>query len=132
MPQKTSESISEFSEKRLWGTLDSISQDIKHIQVELKEITRIGERVQNHHDILSRHTQILDKIDARVKENELWRANFGDKRQAEETVKELRTRIKELETLTNTSKGEKKVWEPVFRWGFSLFASLLVIFLANK
>jgi hypothetical protein len=123
---KESQHMSEFSEKRLWATLDAISADVKTIQNDLKEVVRIGERVNSHHDVLTHHTKQLDTLDSRLRENELWQANFGDRKTAESTVSELRNKIRELELGAGKFSGEKAVTKSVVFWCFSLLSAYII------
>lgn len=126
--------MSELSEARLWKTLDGIGDSLNDVQNRLNELVRLQERVSNHEQALARYGDRLDSHDSRLRESELWQANYGDKSSVErlithvqEDVKKAVKRIDELESGIDVTKGQKDVAKEIFKWVSGILAAILVI-----
>lgn len=118
-------SVSYEAENRIWIELNTISKN-------LKELVRIGERVDNHGEILQRHLEKLDNLERRIQESELWRAEFGDKDKSNETISELRNQIEDLKSKSDKNETIKEIAFQFGRWGVSLaiaFSSAYVAYI---
>lgn len=127
------ENVNELSETRLWKTLDSISERLTGIESQLSEVVRLEERVNSHDQALSRYGSRLDNHDIRIRESELWQANFGDRSSVErlitnvqDDVGNLKKKIDQLESTTDISKGQKDVSKEVLKWLVGIIGAILI------
>lgn len=127
------ENVNELSETRLWKTLDSISERLTGIESQLSEVVRLEERVNSHDQALSRYGSRLDNHDTRIRESELWQANFGDRSSVErlitnvqDDVGNLKKKIDRLESTTDISKGQKDVSKEVLKWLVGIIGAILI------
>ena len=127
------ENVNELSETRLWKTLDTISDRLSGIESQLSELVRLEERVNNHDQALSRYGNRLDNHDTRIRESELWQANFGDKSSVErlitnvqDDVGALKKKIDDLEANKHVNKGQKDVSKEVLKWLVGIIGAVLI------
>lgn len=127
------EPVNELSETRLWKTLDSISERLTGIESQLSEVVRLEERVNSHAQALSRYGSRLDNHDTRIRESELWQANFGDRSSVErlitnvqDDVGALKKKIDELESSKDVIKGQRDIAKEVFKWLAGILAAILI------
>lgn len=127
------ENVNELSETRLWKTLDTISDRLSGIESQLSEVVRLEERVNSHDQALSRYGSRLDNHDTRIRESELWQANFGDKSSVErlitnvqEDVGTLKKKIDDLEANKDVNKGQKDVTKEVLKWLVGIIGAVLI------
>lgn len=127
------EPVNELSETRLWKTLDSISERLTGIESQLSEVVRLEERVNSHTQVLSRYGSRLDNHDTRIRESELWQANFGDRSSVErlitnvqDDVGALKKKIDELESSKDVIKGQRDIAKEVFKWLAGILAAILI------
>lgn len=130
--------VNELSEARLWKTLDGISNRLSGIESQLSEVVRLEERVNNHEKALSRYGNRLDEHSARIRESELWQANYGDRSSLERLLEHvqvdvsgLRSKVTEIESDISTNKGQKDVGKEVLKWISAVLAAI-VIYKINK
>ena len=130
--------MNELSEARLWKTLDGISNRLSGIESQLSEVVRLEERVNNHEKALSRYGNRLDEHSARIRESELWQANYGDRSSLERLLEHvqvdvsgLRSKVTEIESDISTNKGQKDVGKEVLKWISAVLAAI-VIYKINK
>lgn len=127
------ENVNELSETRLWKTLDSISERLTGIESQLSEVVRLEERVNSHDQALSRYGSRLDNHDTRIRESELWQANFGDRSSVErlitnvqDDVGNLKKKIDQLESTKDINKGQKDVSKEVLKWLVGIIGAILI------
>jgi len=127
------ENVNELSETRLWKTLDTISDRLSGIESQLSEVVRLEERVNSHDQALSRYGSRLDNHDTRIRESELWQANFGDKSSVErlitnvqDDVGTLKKKIDDLEANKDVNKGQKDVSKEVLKWLVGIIGAVLI------
>jgi Na+/phosphate symporter len=127
------ENVNELSETRLWKSLDTISERLTRIESQLSEVVRLEERVNSHDQALSRYGNRLDNHDTRIRESELWQANFGDRSSVErlitnvqEDVASLKKKIDHLESVKDVSKGQKDISKEVLKWVVGVLGAILV------
>ena len=127
------ENVNELSETRLWKTLDSISERLTGIESQLSEVVRLEERVNSHDQALSRYGSRLDNHDTRIRESELWQANFGDRSSVErlitnvqDDVGTLKKKIDALESTKDVNKGQKDIGKEVLKWVVGILGAILV------
>lgn len=127
------ENVNELSETRLWKTLDSISERLTGIESQLSEVVRLEERVNSHDQALSRYGSRLDNHDTRIRESELWQANFGDRSSVErlitnvqDDVGTLKKKIDALESTKDINKGQKDIGKEVLKWVVGILGAILV------
>jgi len=127
------ENVNELSETRLWKTLDSISERLTGIESQLSEVVRLEERVNSHDQALSRYGSRLDNHDTRIRESELWQANFGDRSSVErlitnvqDDVGTLKKKIDALEATKDVNKGQKDVSKEVLKWLVGIIGAILI------
>jgi chromosome segregation ATPase len=130
--------VNELSEARLWKTLDGISNRLSGIESQLSEVVRLEERVNNHEKALSRYGNRLDEHSARIRESELWQANYGDRSSLERLLEHvqvdvsgLRSKVTEIESDISTNKGQKDVGKEILKWISAVLAAI-VIYKINK
>ncbi len=130
--------LSELSEKRLWKTLDNISNRLTGIEDKLSEVVRLEERVNNHEEALSRFGKRIDNHGSRIREAELWQAHHGDKSSVERLITNvqdemvgLKNVVNNLETKTDISKGHTDIWGVVLKWLFGILAAVIIIKLGS-
>lgn len=130
--------VNELSEARLWKTLDGISNRLSAIESQLSEVVRLEERVNNHEKALSRYGNRLDEHSSRIRESELWQANYGDRSSLERLLEHvqvdvsgLRSKVTEIESDISTNKGQKDVGKEVLKWISAVLAAI-VIYKINK
>jgi len=133
MSTNRGDSLNESSEIRLWKALDSISERLTGIESQLSEIVRLEERVNSHDQALYRYGNRLDNHDDRIRESELWQANFGDRSSMEknvsimqEEVKALKNKIDLLESNKDVNKGQKDVTKEVLKWIVGIIGAILI------
>lgn len=127
------QNVNEISEARLWKTLDSISDRLTGIESQLSEVVRLEERVNNHDQALARYGSRLDNHDARLRESELWQANYGDRSSVErlvtnvqDDVSSLKKKIDDIESTRDVSKGQKDVGKEVLKWIAGILGAILI------
>lgn len=127
------ENVNELSETRLWKTLDSISERLTGIESQLSKVVRLEERVNSHDQALSRYGSRLDNYDTRIRESELWQANFGDRSSVErlitnvqDDVGALKKKIDALESTKDINKGQKDISKEVLKWVVGILGAILV------
>ena len=127
------ENVNELSETRLWKTLDTINDRLSGIESQLSEVVRLEERVNSHEQALSRYGSRLDNHDTRIRESELWQANFGDKSSVErlitnvqDDVGTLKKKIDDLEANKDVNKGQKDVSKEVLKWLVGIIGAVLI------
>ena len=127
------ENVNELSETRLWKTLDTISERLTGIESQLSEVVRLEERVNSHDQALSRYGSRLDNHDTRIRESELWQANFGDRSSVErlitnvqDDVGTLKKKIDALESTKDVNKGQKDIGKEVLKWVVGILGAILV------
>ena len=115
--------MNELSETRLWKTLDTISDRLTGIEKSLAEVVRLEERMNNHDQILNRHSSRIENHDRRIHEAELWQASYGDKSSVErmitnvqEEVSGLKDKINEIESSRSLSKGHQDIIKDIVKW----------------
>lgn len=125
--------VGDLSETRLWKTLDSISERLSGIETQLSEVVRLEERVNQHDRTISRYGDRLDNHDNRLRESEIWQANYGDRSSVERLVTnaqteitDLKKKIDELESNLDVSKGQKDVGKEVLKWLVGILGALLI------
>lgn len=130
---KGTRNVNDVSEARLWKTLDSISERLTGIESQLSEVVRLEERVNSHDQSLSRYGSRLDNHDTRIREFELWQANFGDRSSVErlitnvqDDVASLKKKIDHLESAKDVSKGQKDISKEVLKWIVGILGAILV------
>jgi DNA repair exonuclease SbcCD ATPase subunit len=127
------ETVKELSESRLSRTLDVISDRLSGIESQLSEIVRLEERVNSHDHVLSRYGSRLDNHDTRIRESELWQANFGDKSFVERLISNvqgdvtaLKKKIDDLEAKKDVYTGQKDVSKEVLKWLVGVIGAILI------
>lgn len=127
------ENVNELSETRLWKTLDTISDRLSGIESQLSEVVRLEERVNSHDQALSRYGSRLDNHDTRIRESELWQANFGDKSSVErlitnvqDDVSNLKKKIDDLESNKDVNRGQKDIGKEVLKWLVGIIGAVLI------
>lgn len=127
------ENVNELSGTRLWKTLDTISDRLSGIESQLSEVVRLEERVNSHDQTLSRYGSKLDNHDTRIRESELWQANFGDRSSVErlitnvqDDVGNLKKKIDILESNKDVNKGQKDVSKEVLKWLVGIIGATLI------
>lgn len=128
------QTMTEISQARLWKSLDSISDRLGTIEIQLSEVVRLEERVNQHDSALSRYGNRLDSHDNRIRESELWQANQGDKSSVErlvtnvqQEVHDLRSKIDGLETTKDISKGQKDVGKEILKWVSVILTGIILM-----
>jgi Na+/phosphate symporter len=106
---------------------------LTRIESQLSEVVRLEERVNSHDQALSRYGNRLDNHDTRIRESELWQANFGDRSSVErlitnvqEDVASLKKKIDHLESVKDVSKGQKDISKEVLKWVVGVLGAILV------
>lgn len=127
------QNVNEISEARLWKTLDSISERLTGIESQLSEVVRLEERVNNHDQALARYGNRLDNHDQRLRESELWQANYGDRSSVErlvtnvqDDVASLKNKIDDIESTRDVNKGQKDVGKEVLKWIAGILGAILI------
>ena len=127
------QNVNEISEARLWKTLDSISERLTGIESQLSEVVRLEERVNNHDQALARYGNRLDNHDQRLRESELWQANYGDRSSVErlvtnvqDDVASLKKKIDDIESAKDINKGQKDVGKEVLKWIAGILGAILI------
>ena len=127
------QNVNEISEARLWKTLDSISERLTGIESQLSEVVRLEERVNNHDQALARYGNRLDNHDQRLRESELWQANYGDRSSVErlvtniqDEVSSLKKKIDDIESTRDVNKGQKDVGKEVLKWITGILGAILI------
>lgn len=127
------QNVNEISEARLWKTLDSISERLTGIESQLSEVVRLEERVNNHDQALARYGNRLDNHDQRLRESELWQANYGDRSSVErlvtnvqDDVASLKKKIDDIESTRDVNKGQKDVGKEVLKWIAGILGAILI------
>lgn len=125
--------VNELSEARLWKALESISTRLSGIESQLSEVVRLEERVNSHDQALSRYGNRLDDHSARIRESELWQANYGDRSSVERImehvqseVSSLRNKVNSLESTGDVSRGQKDIGKEILKWIVAILGSILV------
>ena len=124
--------VNELSETRLWKALDTISNRLTGIESQLSEVVRLEERVNNHDQALSRYGNRLDNHDNRLRESELWQANFGDRSSVERLVSNvqgevsvLKSKIDNMDSASDVNKGQKDVAKELLKWIVGILGAIL-------
>ena len=124
--------VNELSETRLWKALDTISNRLTGIESQLSEVVRLEERVNNHDQALSRYGNRLDNHDNRLRESELWQANFGDRSSVERLVSNvqgevsvLKSKIDNMDSASDVNKGQKDVAKELLKWIVVILGAIL-------
>ena len=78
-PNSTMQSVGNVDNARMWKYLEGINNKLLTIELQLSEVVRLEERVRSQGEVLSRYGMRLDNHGARVRELELWQAQYGDK-----------------------------------------------------
>jgi chromosome segregation ATPase len=127
------QNVNDVSEARLWKTLDSISERLTGIESQLSEVVRLEERVNNHDQALARYGNRLDNHDQRLRESELWQANYGDRSSVErlvtnvqDDVASLKKKIDDIESTRDVNKGQKDVGKEVLKWIAGILGAILI------
>ncbi len=130
--------MSPVSEARLWKTLDGISSRLGAIESKLNDIGRLEERVKAHDNTLSRYGSRLDDQEIRIRANELWQANFGDRSKIESELNSIRTdldkmasKVSNIKDTTNINKGQKDVVKEILKW-FSVIISGVLVYTITR
>lgn len=125
--------IDGLTEKRLWKTLDSISERLGGIEDKLSEVVRLEERVNNHGESLRRYGNRLDNHDARIRESELWQANQSDRSSVERLITNVQQELVDLKKDFDTvkskqdiNKGQKDIGKEVLKWLVGILGAILV------
>jgi len=131
--------MDEVSVKRIWTSLDNISNRLGSIESELKDVVRLQERVHSHDKTLSRYGNRLDEHDNRLRESELWQAHHGDKASVERLITNVQTevqgvasRVDKLESGTDISTGKESIVKEILKWLSAIVASILLFKLTGK
>ena len=125
--------IDSLTEKRLWQTLDGISNKLEGIESKLVEVVRLEEKVNQHDDALRRFGGRLDKHEVRLHESELWQAHQGDKSSVERLISNVQQEIKiingEVDTIKkiqDINKGQKDIGKEVLKWLVGILGAILI------
>lgn len=125
--------VNEISEARLWKSLDSISDRLTGIESQLSQLVRLEERVNNHDQALARYGSRLDNHDARIRESELWQANYGDRSYVErlinttqEDINSIKRKVDDIESTRDINKGQKDVGKEILKWVSGILAAILI------
>lgn len=147
--------VSDMDVARIYKVLDDISGRLSGIESKLDKVVRLEERVKNHDEVLDRYGLRLDSHGKRLRESELWQANYGDRSSVERLIshvqkdvstfrKDMHTDLKEikkdvhaeiekvnkkidqLESTKDRIIGKKGVMEPVIKWVFGIVAAVLI------
>jgi len=128
-----SNKMSEVSERRLWKTLDDISHRLLGIETQLSDVVRLEERMHNHEEAIMRYGKRLDNHDRRIRDNELWQANHGDRSSSERLISNIQSELHELQDQVGTLKtsktrtdGQKDVTKEVLKWLVAILTAVLI------
>ena len=127
------ETMDDFSNTRLWKTLDGITHQLGSIQDQLQDMARLQEKVNTHAETLQRFGNKLESYDERQRKIELWQAERGDRSSGEKLVQRMATRIEDIEKRADIleikggiSKGEKDTAKEVLKWISGILGGLLI------
>jgi len=130
--------VSEFSESRLWRTLDNVVERLANIENQLSELVRLEERVNNHEQVLKNCANRLDSHESRIRDTELWQAYQGDKSSVERLINNLREEINSvrsdvfvLQSRRNVSEGQVDVGKGLLKWAAGILAGILIFILTK-
>lgn len=139
MGVKGLDQMGQLSEARLWKTLDDISTRLIGIECQLGEIVRLEERVKSHDQALSRYGNRLDSHDARLRDSELWQANYGDRGTFERSMgkftgdlEHLKSKLAAIESKSSLGQGHKDVALAIIKYAVSVFIALLLFKMTGK
>tara|TARA_R110000851_G_scaffold96792_2_gene209930 strand:+ start:16776 stop:17204 length:429 start_codon:yes stop_codon:yes gene_type:complete len=125
--------VPQLSEARLWKTLDAISTRLTGIENQLSEVVRLEERVNNHDQSLSRYARRLDDHDTRIRESELWQANYGDRSSVErlithvqEDLNSIKKKVDDLESNKDINTGSKDISKEILKWLAAIIAGIII------
>lgn len=128
-----STNVNEISEARLWKVLDSVVDKLNLIEDKLTEVVRLEERVNSHEQALARYGKRIDSHDTRLRETELWQANYGDKSSVErlitnvqDEVRAVKKQVNDLETNKDVNKGRDVVVTQVVKWLVGIAAAVII------
>lgn len=120
------------TERRLWKTLDSISDRLHTIEKQLSEVVRLQERVNHHEASLERFSILIDSHGERIRKAEMWQAHHGKTNYDDRTIdglissiKKVDGRLSELENSGNIEKGQKDIVKEFFKWASAILAAVL-------
>ena len=125
--------IDSLTEKRLWQTLDGITEKLTDIDSKLIEVVRLEEKVSQHDDTLRRFGGRLDKQESRMHESELWQAHQGDKSSVERLITNVQQElvdvskeIDDIKTIQKVNAGQKDVGKEVLKWLVGILGAIIV------
>jgi len=130
-------SIDVVSLKRLWNSLDAISEKLAAIDHQLTEVVRLQERVSMHEQAINRMNDSLNTHGSRVRDIELHQANFGDKAFLEKTVVDIQRdlvaykttvdkKFLNIEGLMIRNSGQHGLLKEMIKWAVGIFTAIVI------
>lgn len=117
------DTVTDFSDKRLWKVLDTMDIRLKGIETLLTNVVRLEERMNGHEGALKRYGTRLDEHGFRIHEVEIWQATYGDKRTLDRALQSLRNaaheltdRVDALEGHKDTTTGQKSIYREIVKY----------------
>lgn len=103
--------------QRFLNILDNIFDRLGGIEKQLVDVARLQERVTNQEDAIKRYGLRLDSHSDRLRNTELWQANYGDKSGIERLINHLKSDIATLKehkaTMEHAAEDFKAVRDKV-------------------
>ena len=137
-PGQTIKDMGDFSEARLWKTLDTIGDRLGGIESQLSDLVRLEEKIISHEQALKRYGNRLDNHDVRIRDAELWQANYGDKSSVERLIAnvqgeltDLRSTIVDIQKDDGVIAGQRDISKAVLKWMAGIGAAFF-IFMITK
>ena len=132
-PGQTIKGMGDFSEARLWKTLDTITDRLGGIESQLSDLVRLEEKIINHEQALKRYGNRLDNHDVRIRDAELWQANYGDKSSVERLISNVQSELSDLgDAVDRIQKndgviaGQRDIGKAVLKWVAGICAALFI------
>ena len=132
-PGQTILDMGDFSEARLWKTLDTIGDRLAGIESQLSDVVRLEEKIINHDQALKRYGNRLDNHEVRIRDAELWQAHYGDKSSVERLITNAQEELSELRAIVNTIQkddgviaGQRDISKSVFKWAAGIATALFI------
>ncbi len=124
---------------RLNKQLDTILAEISELNRKFAQVIRLEERVENHHEVLSRFGTKIDTHDERLHQVELSIARAPNSSATEKRVESISRQIDSLENkihgmdnYDSKSEGRKEVVSKITKWVMGVVAAILIFHLTAK
>lgn len=116
----------------LHKVLESIDKRLTGIEQKLESVIRLEEKVSNHEQVISRYGLRLDEGDSRMRDVELWQANYNPElivatlKSNHDAIDSVKKEVDNINEVRSIDKGQKDIVKEVLKWLTGILAAYII------